>query len=174
MKNNIGKIGVVGTILVSGLLCQFGTGVKAKELIQTRNDTESNMYHQPINILKTASNIKTQSFSTTADDWEDAGTTYGDTKFDKYSTAAVVQTLGFALNLPTGGWSSYLAGLANMVILGEYKIVYFKDKQEFKMAGATLMTKHHVTIYEDKDRKKKIGSDSFIITDKGGPKVADV
>ncbi|WP_437132577.1 hypothetical protein [Bacillus atrophaeus] len=36
------------------------------------------------------------------------------------------------------------------------------------------MTKHHVTIYEDKDRKKKIGSDSFIIMDKGGPKVADV
>ncbi len=44
-----------------------------------------------------------------------------------------------------------------MIILGEYKIVYFKDKQEFKMAGATLMTKHHVTIYEDKDRKKKSG-----------------
>lgn len=33
--------------------------------------------------------------------------------FDKYSTAAVVQTLGFAFNLPTGGWSSDLAGLAN-------------------------------------------------------------
>lgn len=33
-----------------------------------------------------------------------------------------------------------------MVILGEYKIVYFKGKQEFKMAGATLMTKHNVTI----------------------------
>ncbi len=35
------------------------------------------------------------------------------------------------------------------------------------------MTKHHVTIYEDKDRKKKIGSDSFII-DKGGIKVAEM
>ncbi|MDU0100468.1 hypothetical protein RUW00_04085 [Bacillus sp. IS1] len=59
--------------------------------------------------------------------------------------------------MPTGGWSSYLARLANMIILGEYKIVYFKDKKEFKMAVAILMTKHHVTIYEDKDRKKKSG-----------------
>ncbi|MEG7333945.1 hypothetical protein V5785_02520 [Bacillus subtilis] len=60
-----------------------------------------------------------------------------------------------------------------MVILGEYPVVYFKDRKEFKMAGATLMTRHNVTIYEDKDRKKKIGSDSFIITDRGGPKAAD-
>ncbi|MCA1216735.1 hypothetical protein LC728_20450 [Bacillus amyloliquefaciens] len=44
-----------------------------------------------------------------------------------------------------------------MIILGEYKIVYLKDRQEFKMAGATLMTKHLVTIDEDKDRKKKSG-----------------
>lgn len=36
------------------------------------------------------------------------------------------------------------------------------------------MTKHYVMIYEDKDRKKKIGSDSFIITDKGGLKVAEM
>ncbi|MCY8122444.1 hypothetical protein MOC45_17920, partial [Bacillus spizizenii] len=70
-------------------------------------------------------------------------------------------------------WSSYLAGLANMIILGEYPVVYFKDRKEFKMAGATLMTRHNVTIYEDKDRKKKIGSDSFIITDTGGPKAAE-
>ncbi|MFG3444435.1 hypothetical protein [Bacillus velezensis] len=44
-----------------------------------------------------------------------------------------------------------------MIILGEYKIANFKDKQECKMAGAALKTKHHVTIYEDKDRKKKSG-----------------
>lgn len=35
------------------------------------------------------------------------------------------------------------------------------------------MTRHNVTIYEDKDRKKKIGSDSFIITDTGGLKAAE-
>lgn len=62
MKNSIGKIGIVGTLLVSGLLCDFGAGVNAKGLNQTRNDTESNIYHQPINVLKTASNIKNPVF----------------------------------------------------------------------------------------------------------------
>ncbi|WP_241483327.1 hypothetical protein [Bacillus siamensis] len=116
------------------MLCDFGAGVNAKELNQSRTDTESN-YHQLINVLKTASNIKNPSFSTTADDWQDAGTTYGNTKFDKYSTAAVVQTLGFALNLPTGGWSFYLARLANMIILGEYKIVYFRISRNLRGQG---------------------------------------
>lgn len=32
-----------------------------------------------------------------------------------------------------------------MIILGEYPVVYIKDRKEFKMAGATLMTRHNVT-----------------------------
>ncbi|QHF57883.1 hypothetical protein Bateq7PJ16_2077 [Bacillus subtilis] len=35
-------------------------------------------------------------------------------------------------------------------------VVYFKDQKEFKMGGITLMTRHNVAIYEDKDRKKKL------------------
>ncbi|GJJ26112.1 hypothetical protein [Bacillus velezensis] len=46
MRNNIGKIGIFGILLKSGLLYDFGAGVKAKELTQTWNDTESNVYDQ--------------------------------------------------------------------------------------------------------------------------------
>lgn len=172
LNSTICKVGIVGTLVIGGLLSPFAAGAEAKEEARN-NQTTPLSVNQPVNVLKTASVFNSQNIKIAADDWESAGTEYGSTKFEKYSLAAVVQTLGFALNLPSGGWSSYLAGLANMVILGEYPVVYFKDRKEFKMAGATLMTRHNVTIYEDKDRKKKIGSDSFIITDKGGPKAAD-
>ncbi|MDO8225295.1 hypothetical protein [Bacillus cabrialesii] len=172
MNSTICKVGIVGMLSIGWLLSPFATGVEAKEEARN-NQTTTLSVNQPVNVLKTASVLNSQNSKPTGDDWESAGTEYGSTKFEKYSLAAVVQTLGFALNLPSGGWSSYLAGLANMIILGEYPVVYFKDRKEFKMAGATLMTRHNVTIYEDKDRNKKIGSDSFIITDRGGPKAAD-
>lgn len=169
LNSTICKVGIVGTLVIGGLFSPFAAGAEAKEEAR-KNHTNTLSVNQPVNVLKTANS---QNIKAAANDWESAGTEYGSTKFEKYSLAAVVQTLGFALNLPSGGWSSYLAGLANMIILGEYPVVYFKDRKEFKMAGATLMTRHNVTIYEDKDRKKKIGSDSFIITDTGGPKAAE-
>ncbi|PAO69592.1 MULTISPECIES: hypothetical protein [Bacillus] len=171
MNSTICKVGIGGALVIGGLFSPFATGAEAKEEARNNHTTILSV-NEPVNVFKTASGFNSQNIEATADDWESAGTEYGSTKFEKYSLAAVVQTLGFALNLPSGGWSSYLAGLANMIILGEYPVVYFKDRKEFKMADATLMTRHNVTIYEDKDRKKKIGSDSFIITDTGGPKAA--
>lgn len=48
-------------------------------------------------------------------------------------------------------------------------VVYLKDQKEFKMAGIILMTATILLFTRDEE---KIGSVSFIIIDRGGPKAA--
>ncbi|MEC0584773.1 hypothetical protein P8840_00830 [Bacillus spizizenii] len=118
MNSTICKVGIVGTLVIGGLFSPFAAWTEAKEEARN-NHTTTLSVNQPVNVLITAPEFNSQNIEAAADDWESAGTEYGSTKFEKYSLAAVVQTLGFALNLPSGGWSSYLTGLANMIILGE-------------------------------------------------------
>ncbi|MGD6818914.1 hypothetical protein [Metabacillus sp. 84] len=105
-----------------------------------------------------------------SDEWVDAGIERRSTKFEKYSAGAVIQTLGFALSVPTASVSNYLAGLVNMVVLGEYKVVYLKDHKSFRMAGATLQVKHEIEVYSDSHYQNKIGEYEMITNDTGGPK----
>lgn len=63
------------------------------------------------------------------------------------------------------------SGIAAQIINDNIKTVWIVDKQYVRMAGATMQTKHVMTVYSDSKYKHKIGSKTLITNDNGGPKM---
>lgn len=103
-----------------------------------------------------------------ANSWEYVKTSKKNTKFNDITFGATLAAISSALGYVIPA-SAPASAFANYVVDHNLKTAYFVDKEYVRMAGATMQTKHVITMYTDSSYSKKAGTKTLITNDSGGP-----
>lgn len=156
--------------LLAGVASPFATSANASEL--PSQEVSSDVVVEkatPVtsSVLPGESVLKVDKNADTASKWR----YYQTSKYSNKIVWTTVSAAASAMGLYTGIKHLTLAGIVGNYIIANYNgWIYYTDKKYTRMAGYVLQTKHRVTWYKDKKRKKKIHTQEYITNDYGGPK----